>query len=210
MLNRLIDSRRHTKELDQVVTAQETTDNEQIRLLSIFHYVVGGLTAVTSSVGLFHFGMGLAIVLGLLPPTDSSPPIWFGWLFTLIGAFIVLSGWTIGALTIYSGRCLQQRKRRTLSMVMAGLNCLSFPFGTALGVFTIIVLQRPTVKAVYEGDSRWSPPASAVHAEQLALSLEELESEEEARWKKLEEEANQSKLSGGSERINIQEKQHEL
>jgi hypothetical protein len=32
---------------------------------------------------------------------------------------------------------------------MAAVECLFIPFGTVLGVFTILVLQRPTVKAMF-------------------------------------------------------------
>jgi hypothetical protein len=35
-------------------------------------------------------------------------------------------------------------------MIMAGVNCAWFPFGTVLGVFTFIVLLRTSVRAMYE------------------------------------------------------------
>jgi hypothetical protein len=43
---------------------------------------------------------------------------------------------------------------------MACIICLSIPFGTVLGVFTIIVLNRPTVKARFDGQQLggWQPP----------------------------------------------------
>ncbi len=34
-------------------------------------------------------------------------------------------------------------------LVMAGIECLFMPFGTALGVFTIIVLIRDDVKTMF-------------------------------------------------------------
>jgi hypothetical protein len=45
---------------------------------------------------------------------------------------------------------LGTRRRRTLCLVTAGLTCASFPLGTALGIFTFIVLSRPTVKTLFE------------------------------------------------------------
>jgi hypothetical protein len=36
------------------------------------------------------------------------------------------------------------------SLVMGVLTLPSFPFGTALGVFTIIVLSKPGVKEIYQ------------------------------------------------------------
>jgi hypothetical protein len=38
-------------------------------------------------------------------------------------------------------------------MVIAGINCLSFPFGTALGIFTLIVLSRESVQALYKSST---------------------------------------------------------
>jgi hypothetical protein len=58
-------------------------------------------------------------------------------------------GWAVGILTIVSGRAIAQRKWRVFSLVMAGVNCASFPLGTLLGVFSFIVLLRPSVRALY-------------------------------------------------------------
>jgi hypothetical protein len=104
------------------------------------------------SFGLIHVALGVSMLVN--PASFSSgqapPPAFVGWLFVLIGGGVVLLGWTIGALTIYSGVCMRRRRRHTFSVVMAAINCLSFPFGTALGVFTLIVLFRASVKAEYE------------------------------------------------------------
>ncbi|MCX6922874.1 MAG: hypothetical protein NT154_06635 [Verrucomicrobia bacterium] len=37
------------------------------------------------------------------------------------------------------------------SLMIGGLNCLQIPFGSALGVFTIIVLSRDSVRDLYNG-----------------------------------------------------------
>jgi hypothetical protein len=44
-------------------------------------------------------------------------------------------------LTFIAGRFIHRRVNRTFSIVIAGINCLHF-FGTALGIFTLIVLTR--------------------------------------------------------------------
>ena len=53
-------------------------------------------------------------------------------------------------LNFLAARSVGQRKGRTFSIVVAGLNCLSFPFGTALGVFALVVLCRQSVTNTYE------------------------------------------------------------
>src|SRR6266481_1319847 len=40
------------------------------------------------------------------------------------------------------------------SMVIGGLNCLQIPFGTALGIFTIMVLSRDSVRELYSDNGR--------------------------------------------------------
>jgi len=55
-------------------------------------------------------------------------------------------------LNVLSAVFLWQRRRRVFSFVVGGLNCLQIPFGTALGVFTIIVLSRDSVRELYSGN----------------------------------------------------------
>jgi hypothetical protein len=56
---------------------------------------------------------------------------------------------TSGILNLISGLCLRARKGRTFSLVVAGINCLHIPLGTVLGVFTIVVLIRDSVRELY-------------------------------------------------------------
>ena len=100
----------------------------------------------------------------LLPPTpDLVPPIppqpelpiemeaFFGlfkWFYLLAGLLMV--GHLV--LNLFTGLGLLKYRLRPLSFVTAGINCLSFPLGTVLGVFTFIVLGRETVAESY----RWN------------------------------------------------------
>ena len=132
---------------------------EKLRLLSVFHYVVGGLIALFASMGLIHVTFGLLILLnpGLFASSNGQggPPAFFGLFFGLVGGGVVVIGWTLGFLTILSGRYIAHRKRRMFSLVMGCINCVLFPFGTVLGVFDIILLTRDDVRALYG-----EPPAS--------------------------------------------------
>jgi hypothetical protein len=85
-----------------------------------------------------------------MQPLPPPPPPFLGWMFIGMGSCAIVLGWTAGILTIVSGRCLQRRRARVFSLVMAGVNCLSVPIGTTLGVFTFIVLLRPSVQALYD------------------------------------------------------------
>jgi len=67
--------------------------------------------------------------------------------FYLIVGFLVLFATVLNFL---SARYLAKRRKKTFSIVVAALNCLSLPLGTILGVFTIVVLSRPSVEAIYQ------------------------------------------------------------
>ncbi|RYD43476.1 MAG: hypothetical protein EOP83_31795 [Verrucomicrobiaceae bacterium] len=82
-------------------------------------------------------------------PASGPPPDQFGWLFVIFGSVAILLFWAFAGCLIYSGRCLSARRNYTFCFVIACLSCAGFPLGTALGVFTILVLQRPTVKALF-------------------------------------------------------------
>jgi len=127
-------------------------DDEHLRILSICHYVYGGVQAAFACIPLIHVAIGLFMLLGgvMAGSDDAAPLAIIGGLFAVIGAAAVLFGWAVAACVIYAGRCLAQRKYHTFCFVIAAICCLSIPFGTVLGVFTIIVLSRPSVKALFE------------------------------------------------------------
>lgn len=68
--------------------------------------------------------------------------------YVVMGVFIS----AIAAANFMSGRFIKKRRHKTFSLVVAGINCLQIPFGTVLGVFTIIVLMRPSVQSGYDAN----------------------------------------------------------
>jgi hypothetical protein len=91
------------------------------------------------------------VVVNQVPanPGVNALPRPMGYMFVCMGSGGLFLGWLIGILTILSGRAITRRKWRMFSLVMAGINCASFPLGTLLGVFTFIVLLRSSVRALY-------------------------------------------------------------
>ena len=125
-------------------------DEQYLRLLSIFHYVVGGIAALFACFPIFHFTIGVAMLVGSLTgPREDSPMALFGLLFAAIAGGLMLFGWTFAGFIVAAGRFLAARKNYMFCLAMAGVECIFTPFGTVLGVFTIITLVRPTVKALF-------------------------------------------------------------
>ncbi len=123
-------------------------DLEHLKLLSIFHYVVAGMAALFACIPFIHFFMGLALATGAFSNTDPEAPL-IGLAIMAFAGLFILAGWTLAVLVAFTGRNLQKRKRYTFCLVMAGVECIFMPVGTVLGVFTIIVLVRDSVKELF-------------------------------------------------------------
>ena len=133
---------------------QQRRDREHLKLLSIFHFVFGGLALL---------GIGFLFVHYFIMHTVfSNAELWksqkeamppkafldaFIWFYLFMGVML-LTGLVLNML---SGLFLSQKRHRVFSLIIGGLNCLQIPFGTALGVFTIIVLSRDSVRELYSG-----------------------------------------------------------
>ncbi|WP_315385785.1 hypothetical protein [uncultured Stenotrophomonas sp.] len=148
---------------DPTAPALSLEDQSQLRLLSIFHYVVAGLTALFSLFPLIHVGIGIATLSGAMPINSNGGPAspdetrLFGWLFIVIGSIVILCGLTLAGFMAYAGRCLARQRRHTLCVVVAALSCMCMPLGTVLGVFTLVVLMRPAVKAAFHAPPTAQP-----------------------------------------------------
>jgi hypothetical protein len=123
-------------------------DLEHLNLLSIFHYVVAGLTALFGCFPFIHFFVGLGIATGAFDDTPGEARLLGVGLMVFAGLFI-LSGWALAASMFMTGRFLARRTHHTFCLAVAGIECIFMPFGTVLGVFTIIVLMRESVKVLF-------------------------------------------------------------
>src|SRR5262245_56493864 len=99
-------------------------DVEHLRLLSIFHYVLGGVTAFFACFPLLHVAMG---VMFLLKPDafnqgqpEPFPAQMAGLMFIAIGGGLVVAGWLLAAMILTAGRFLGRRKHHTFCAVIAG------------------------------------------------------------------------------------------
>ncbi len=138
-----------------------TQDEEHLRLLSIFHYVVAGLAGLFAIFPIIYVILGLMFILVPVAPEEfggkGPPPHFIGWFFVIFGAVIMTLGWVYAGCVFTAGRFLAKRRRYLFCLVMAGVECVFIPFGTALGVFTIIVLVREPVKRLFESNDALQP-----------------------------------------------------
>lgn len=127
-------------------------DEEHLRLLTIFHYIVAGLAVLFSFFPLLYSGFGWIMLYASAHPQHQQgqpPPPLVGWLFIAFGCFFFLVGLGLATCIALSGRFIAHRRRYWFAFVTACIQCLFFPFGIILGVFTIIVLSRGPVKQLF-------------------------------------------------------------
>jgi hypothetical protein len=126
-------------------------DEEHLRLLAIFHYVVAGLTALFSMFPLLHLALGLFVIFSprSFQEHGNPPPAFIGWFFVVFASVFILLGLTLATFILINGRCIAKRRHYTFCQVIACVECLLMPFGTILGVFTLIVLSRESVKPLF-------------------------------------------------------------
>ncbi len=128
-------------------------DLDHLKLLSIFHYVCAGLTMVASLFPVLYMALGLVI---LISPEfaqemegDVEQAQTLAVVFVLVAAVFLFLGVAVALCLFLAGRFLARQTHYVFCMVIGALECLSFPFGTILGIFTLVVLSRESVKQLF-------------------------------------------------------------
>jgi hypothetical protein len=134
-------------------------DLEHLKLLGIFHYIWGALSLIG---GLFlgAYIVVIGVVLMTSPPSsssteDSGATGVAGGVVIGIGVVVFLIVVVYGVLTLMAGG--KYRKHQggywfcfilaIVTLVIGGIP------GIALGIFSLMVLSRPSVKALFKGES---------------------------------------------------------
>ena len=124
-----------------------------LKLLSIFHYVYGGFLAFLSFFCFFLVFAGLNMINSpefySIEPSGEVMSEELGYLFASVGAIFGIVAQITAIGIIFSGRFLRRHKNYSYSFLVAFWMSLSVPFGTILGILTIIVLSRESVKKLY-------------------------------------------------------------
>jgi hypothetical protein len=125
-------------------------DDQHIKLLAIFYYVAAGLSLFGACFGLVYVGIGAAMLGAPVETAPGEPSVGaVGGVMIGVGALVLGLSFLSGLLQFLTARYLGQRTHRIFCLVIAGINCLSVPLGTILGIFTIVVLVRPSVIAQF-------------------------------------------------------------
>ena len=130
-------------------------DEEHTRLLSIFYYIKGGLTIFGSLFIGFYFIFILFIskisAQRHIPDYNyysEMPFDVFKFLGVLMGTIFLLF-LVFGVLQIVCGYYLKKHSNRLFIFVIAIIQLIEIPYGTILGIFSIIVLSHMSDKEMF-------------------------------------------------------------
>jgi hypothetical protein len=135
-----------------------TQDRDHLRLLAIFHYIFAAMGICGLGFIALHYTMMTSVMSmegaknSATPPPEAMMDVMI-WMYVAMAAMFFIGM----ALNVLAARFLQMRRHRTYCMVVAGLNVLQVPLGTLLGVFTLLVLARDSVRQAFEPMSTVSP-----------------------------------------------------
>lgn len=130
---------------------QQILDEDNLRLLRIGYFISAGVTLFASMIVLVYtFFFYFVFTQIAKTPGTADFPSNLGHLFGALGLVFTLLLIGVAVLKFVTGQQLKKRRSRIFCMVIAGITCISIPFGTLLGVCTFIVLLRPTVERSFE------------------------------------------------------------
>lgn len=110
------------------------TDEAQLRILSIYYYVVTFMLGFTLL--MYPFGA----------MRDTCPP---GQAYCLSGAALVAVMLVLLAAYFFTAYSIARRRNYVFCIVMAVITCLNFPIGTIFGIWTLWALRRSSVKMLF-------------------------------------------------------------
>jgi hypothetical protein len=123
-------------------------DQTQLGLLGLAHNLVAALEAVAALFPVAYLSTGMEIItdrFAEIPELTHS----FGWSVIAWSIATIVLSLTMAVLTFIAGWRLAQRHAHSFCLTVAAINCFFFPFGTVVGVLTIIVLKRPAVREAF-------------------------------------------------------------
>lgn len=117
-----------------------------LKILTIFHYIIGGMYGSVCIASIL-----ITFNLFFLLATDnniSTPKIEILSSFTGIIYILIIYGlWSLSL--VIAGYFIARRKKRLFCLVAAGCSCIFIPLGTILGITTIVLLIRPSIKQLF-------------------------------------------------------------
>jgi hypothetical protein len=137
---------------------QAVVDEEHLWLLSLFHYISGGMTIIGSLMA-GAWALFVGVMFSAMPPPTSDAAEGFEKMPLIMAAMaggVAISLLIYGVVEIVVGRLIAQRRARIFTLVASVPRIAFLPYGAILTALTFIVLDRASVQALYRARLRGS------------------------------------------------------
>ncbi len=124
--------------------------SNNLNVLSVLHLIKGILSLVGAIILIIYFlAIGYFIdYAGSL--SDKDIPEYLGIGVAAIGGVFAVFGIFIGILNLIARSNIENRKNRTFVQIVSYINIFSGMLGLALGIFTLIELNRDHVRSLFK------------------------------------------------------------
>jgi uncharacterized protein (DUF1330 family) len=136
------------------VQAKPTHSPNYLKALATAHFVLAGLGYVFSFLPLIHIAFGVYFLFNVSVSGNAAPPPFMAWMFIVFGAFAIVAGLALSTCILICGLLLHRRKQYWICFALACVECVLTPFGTILGVLTIVTISSESTKAEFLGRQR--------------------------------------------------------
>lgn len=129
-------------------------DLRYLNLSGLFHFVVAVLAALFASFPILQLLFGLSFIADV-PKYAATNTFPFPFLllplaFILIPAAMIVIGWMFAIAVALAGYYIRKRRLYRFCFAMAAIETVFMPFGTALGILTILLLSKWSVRTMFD------------------------------------------------------------
>ena len=132
-------------------------DLKQIKLLEIFHYIWCGLASLVGIMGVGYTVVGVS----LMQKSEGAGtlPVDPGWAFVGVGIVTLVIGEFCSISSLIAARFYRKHRGYGWCFFTAIVSLLAGPIGLALGIFSLLVLNRNSVKELFRSGAK---PVAAI------------------------------------------------
>lgn len=126
------------------------TKPNNLNTFRILYLIKGILTMCFSVFFMLYAGMGFFFNKAIEhSQQETELPFNFGWIFGIIGIIGIIVCIVLGILNLLASKYIKEVKNYNFIFAIAVVNCLTGVLGILLGVFTLVELTKPEVKALF-------------------------------------------------------------
>ena len=129
------------------------TDNDKARLLGLFFWLFTALNVIlVAIIGIVYVGILGAVFANAPHKASDPPPELIVSIVAVVFIFVLIFTVLFSIPKVVAGYGLRKNKpwARTWAIIASIMCCLSFPIGTAIGVFGLVFLYSDGGKAYFD------------------------------------------------------------